>query len=139
MSGEESKAVVRRLIEDVWTGGNVRIVDDVLAASFVRFGPTAEGEVRGREGYKRLVTTYRTAYPDLRIRLEDQVADSAQVVTRWTASGTHRGALMGIEPTGKAVNVAGVIIDRVVDGKVETEWAFYDVMGMLQQLGAVKV
>jgi steroid delta-isomerase-like uncharacterized protein len=139
MSDAESKAVVRRLIEEVWTGGNVAVADEVIATNFVRHGPTAEGEVRGREGLKRLVGMYRTAYPDLRIRLEDQVAEGAQVVTRWTASGTHRGALMGITPTGKTIMVAGVIVDRVVGGKIETEWAFYDVMGMLQQLGAAKM
>jgi steroid delta-isomerase-like uncharacterized protein len=139
MSTEEGKAIVRRLLEEIWTRGNLALVDEMLTTSFVRYGPAAEGEVRGREGLKRLVTMYRTAYPDLRVRLEEQVAEGALIAARWTAEGTHRGELMGIAPTGKAITVAGATIDRVAGGKIEAEWAYYDVMGMLQQLGAAKV
>ena len=139
MSTEDNKIIIRRLIEETWTRGNLALADEVLTTSFVRHGPTAEGEVRGREGLKRLVTMYRTTYPDLRVRVEEQVAEGALVVTRWTAQGTHRGELMGIAPTGKPITVAGVIIDRMTSGKIEAEWAYYDVMGMLQQLGAANV
>ncbi len=137
MSTEENKAIVRRLLEDIWTRGKLGLVDEIFATSFVRHGPSVEGEVRGREGFKRLVTMYRTTYPDLRIRLEDQVTEGTLVVTRWTAQGTHRGELMGIAPTGKPITVAGVIIDRVASGNIEAEWAYYDALGMLQQLGVV--
>ncbi len=139
MSTEESKAIVRRLIEEIWNRGNLALADEMLTTGFVRYGPAAEGEVRGQEGLKRLVTMYRTTYPDLRVRLEEQVAEGALIATRWTAQGTHRGELMGIAPTGKGMTVAGVIIDRVAGGKIEAEWAYYDLMGMLQQLGAAKM
>ncbi len=137
MPTEGNKAVVRGLLEDIWSRGNLTLVDEIFTTNFIRYGPTLEGgEVRGREGFKRLVTMYRVTYPDLRVALEDQVAEGALIVTRWTARGTHRGELMGIAPTGKRVTVAGVIIDRIADGKIEAEWACYDAMGMLQQLGA---
>ena len=135
MSAEENKIIVRRQLEDIWNGKNPNLVDDIFTANFVRYGPSLEGEIRGREGFRQLVTMYRTTYPDLRVTLEDQVAEGALVATRWTARGTHRGALMGIAPTGKQISVTGVIIDRFAGGKIEAEWAYYDAMGMLQQLG----
>jgi len=138
MSAEENKALVRRCLADVWDGGRLERVDDLLAESFVRHGPSAtEGEIRGRDGFKRLVSMYRATYPDLRVPIEDQVAEGDLVVTRWTARGTHRGELMGIAPTGNPVSVSGMILDRVVDGRIVEEWASYDALGMLRQLGAI--
>ncbi len=135
MSAEENKVIVRRLLYEVWSSGKLDLADEIFTSNFVRHGPALEGEVRGREGFRRLVTMYRATYPDLRVTAEDQVAEGALVVTRWTARGTHRGELMGIAPTGKQITVTGVIIDRVAGDKVEAEWAYYDALGMLQQLG----
>jgi len=80
---------------------------------------------------------YRSSYPDLVVPIEDQVAEGDKVVTRWTARGTHRGELMGTAPTGKQIVVPGVLIDRVVGGQIAEEWASYDALGMLQQIGAL--
>lgn len=135
MSTDEHKGTVRRLVQEVWNSGNLDLTNEMFTTTFVRRGPAVEGEVRGGEGYGRLVAMYRASYPDLRITVEDQIAEGALVVTRWTAKGTHRGELMGIAPTGKQITVAGVIVDRMAGGKIEAEWAYYDAMGMLQQLG----
>ena len=135
MSTEENKIIVRRLLQDVWSSGDLALVDEIFTTNFIRHGPALEGEVRGSDGLKRLVSMYRATYPDLRITLEDQTAEGALIVTRWTARGTHRGELMGIAPTGKQITVPGVIIDRAAGGKIDAEWAYYDALGMLQQLG----
>lgn len=135
MSTEGNKAIVRRLLEDIWSGGKLDLVNEIFTANFVRYGPSVEGEVRGHAGVKRLVSMYRSTFPDLRASLEDQVAEGALVVTRWTARGTHRGELMGTAPTGKSATITGVLIDRVAGDKIEAEWAYYDALGMLQQLG----
>ncbi len=135
MSTQENKAIVRRLLEDIWSNGKLDVVDEIFTTNFVRHGPALEGEVSGREGFKRLVSMYRSTFPDLRTSLEDQVAEGALVVTRWTARGTHRGELMGTAPTGKSATITGVLINRVAGGKIEAEWAYYDALGMLQQLG----
>jgi steroid delta-isomerase-like uncharacterized protein len=134
---EANKAVVRRVLEEVWSGGKLDLVDELLSSDFVRYGPPAlEGVVRGSAGFKQLVTMYRAVYPDLQVPIEALIAEGDIVVVRWTARGTHRGELMGISPTGKQVAVAGVIIDRIAGSKIEEEWASYDGLGMLQQLGA---
>jgi predicted ester cyclase len=81
---------------------------------------------------------YRTAFPDYSCIVDDQIAEGDKVVTRWTARGTQRGALLGIPPTGKQVSLPGVVIDRIAHGQLVETWLQADVLGMLQQLGVVQ-
>ncbi|MBI3304185.1 MAG: ester cyclase [Deltaproteobacteria bacterium] len=83
--------------------------DEMVAPAYVDHDPTNRN-VRGPKGAKRLVATYRTAYPDTRFTIEEQVAEGDKVVTRWTARGTHKGELRGIAPTGKRITVTGISI-----------------------------
>jgi steroid delta-isomerase-like uncharacterized protein len=80
---------------------------------------------------------YRTAYPDTKLTINDQIASGDQVVTRWTATGTHQGELLGIPATDKQVKVTGIFIDRVEGSKITESWAEFDALGMMQQLGAI--
>jgi steroid delta-isomerase-like uncharacterized protein len=138
LTSEENKAIVRRYFEEVWNEGDLNVVDELFTTNFVRYGPASiEGVVRGSEGFKRLVGMYRAAFPDLQIPIEDQIAEGDMVVSRWIASGTHRGEFRGIVPTGTRVEVAGITIDRVPGGKVEETWTNYDTLGMLRQIGAI--
>jgi steroid delta-isomerase-like uncharacterized protein len=138
MSADDNRNLVRRLLEEVWNSGNLGLVEEILATDFLRHGPPSlEGVARGPEGFKQLVTMYRAAFPNLRISVEDQVAEGDKVVTRWTAHGTHGGELMGLSPTGKEIAVPGIIIDRIREGKIHEEWVDYDGLGMMQTLGAL--
>jgi steroid delta-isomerase-like uncharacterized protein len=135
---EENKALVRRYFEEIWVKGKLDLIEELLTTDFVRRGPTAtEGEVRGQEGFESLVSMYRSALPDLRVPIEDQIAEEDRVVTRWTARGTHQGELMGNAPTGNQVTVRGILVDRISGGKIEEEWADYDTLHFMQQIGAV--
>jgi steroid delta-isomerase-like uncharacterized protein len=135
---EENKALVRRYFEEIWDKGNLDLIDELFTTSFVRHGPTAtEGDVRGLEGFRGLVSMYRSALPDLRIPIEDQIAEDDTVVTRWTARGTHQGELMGNAPTGNPATVTGILIDRISGGKIEEEWVDYDTLHLMQQIGGV--
>jgi steroid delta-isomerase-like uncharacterized protein len=80
---------------------------------------------------------YLAAFPDTRMVIEDQVVKGDEVVTRWTATGTHKGELMGMPPSGKHVRVAGITIDRLEGGKIVEYWSSFDQLGMLRQLGAI--
>jgi predicted ester cyclase len=80
---------------------------------------------------------YRTAFPDLRVPIEELIAEGDRVVSRWTARGIHQGELMGNAPTGNQVSVTGIIVDRVSGDKIEEEWADYDTLHLVQQIGAV--
>ena len=135
---EENKALVRRYFEEIWDKGNLDLIDELLTTDFVRHGPTAtEGEVRGQEGFEGLVSMYRSALPDRRVSIEDQIAEGEMVVTRWRARGTHQGELMGNTPTGNQASVRGILVDRISRGKIEEEWADYDTLHLMQQIGAV--
>jgi steroid delta-isomerase-like uncharacterized protein len=135
---EQNKALARRGIEEVWNQGKLSAIDELIASNAIYHDPNVPGgSFTGPDGLKQFVTIYRTAFPDVRIRVDDQIADGDKVVTRWTATGTHKGDLMGIAPTNKFATVAGVDIELFQNGKVVESWASYDMFGMMQQLGVV--
>jgi steroid delta-isomerase-like uncharacterized protein len=109
----------------------------VFAPNYVGHDATLPHDLRGPEEFKQFVRMYRSAFPDLVLTVEDQIAEGDRVVTRFTARGTHRGDLMGIPPTGKRVAVTGISIDRISNGKSVESWTNYDLMSMMQQLGVV--
>ena len=136
MSTEENKALDRRFAEEVWNRGNLAVVDELMSADFDGHDPTMPA---GREGFKQFVLMYRSAFPDIHITIEDQIAEGDKVVSRWTARGTHQGELMGIPPTGKQATVTGINIERFANGKFIEEWSNFDALGLLQQLGVVPI
>src|SRR5919199_2849531 len=103
LSAEENKAVTRRFLEEVFTAGNLKLVDELFAPDYVLHDPSVPQEVRGPEGMRQYVAMYRAAYPDTHFTIEDQIAEGDEVVTRWVGRGTHQGELMGIAPTGRSV------------------------------------
>ncbi len=95
-------------------------MDELVSTDYVYREPTV-GEKRGRTGLHELVTTYRTAFPDLKMTIEEQLSEGDKVVTRWTATGTHRGELFGTAPTGKQVRVQGILVTRITKGKASSD------------------
>ena len=135
---EENKALARRLIEKVYNDGNLEVIDENVAEDYVHHDPTMpEQEGHGPEHLKEFTRMYRSAFPDLHVQIEDQVAEEDRVVVRWVASGTHEGDLMGVDPTGNPVTMAGMTIYRMDEGKIAETWDNYDAMGMMQQLGVI--
>jgi steroid delta-isomerase-like uncharacterized protein len=134
MSTEENKVIERRFTEEVWNRGNLAVVDELMSADYNSHDPTMPP---GSAGFKQFVLMYRSAFPDVHLTIEDQMAEGDKVVSRWTARGTHQGELMGIAPTGKQVTVTGMNIERIVGGKLVEGWSNYDTLGMLQQLGVI--
>jgi steroid delta-isomerase-like uncharacterized protein len=132
---EQNKALVRRVIEEVYNRGNLALVDELSTSDLVIH--LTSQEIRGREGAKEYVAALRAAFPDLHMTIEDQIAEGDRVVTRWTARATHRGEFQGISPTGRQVRVAGTDIDRIADGKAVECWSHVDELGIMQQLGTI--
>ena len=135
MSAEENKALFRRVLDMINTG-DLDKADELIAGDYVYHAPGSP-EMRGPQGFKQLISMYRTAFPDMTMVLDDILADGDKVAARWTATGTHRGELMGIPPTGKRVTTSGSIISRFAGGKVVEDHEVIDTLGMLQQLGVV--
>ena len=132
---EANKAISRRIF-DIFSGGDLSILDEVLADSYVDHNPFP-GQAPGREGVTQIITDMRAAFPDLQVTQEDQIAEGDKVVTRWSASGTHQGDFQGIPPTGKRVDVSGIVIDRIAGGQIVDHWEQFDSMSMMIQLGAI--
>jgi steroid delta-isomerase-like uncharacterized protein len=127
----------RRMIEEVFGAGRYDVVDELVAESAIGHDPALPAPTRGPQGVKEGARGYRDAFPDLRIEVEEVVAEKNLVALRWSARGTHRGDLFGIAPTGKEATVSGMTIDRWADGKIVESWTNWDTLGLLQQLGAV--
>jgi steroid delta-isomerase-like uncharacterized protein len=135
---ERNKALSQRGFEEVMNEGRLELIAELVAANVTFYDPALPGgNVTGLEAYKQVVQMYRAAFPDLHFTIHEQIADGDKVVTRWTATGTHKGALMGIAPTGKRSTVTGISIEHYKDGKAAEAWNNWDTLGMLQQLGVV--
>ena len=92
---------------------------------------------RGPESEKKRVTHYRNAFPDMRLTIEDIIAEGETVVARWSCRGQHKGELNGIAPTGKQFAISGVTIARFANGKIVEGYVNWDALGLMQQLGVV--
>ena len=135
MSSDENKTVVRRLLDAI-NGGDLAVANDLVAPEYVDHS-APPGYPRGPEGFKSTIAMFRAAFPDFHWTLEDLMGEGDKVAIRVTARGTHHGELMGIAPTGKHVEVTGIGIYRLTDGKVAEAWVNRDLLGLLQQLGAI--
>ncbi|HEX4947573.1 MAG TPA: ester cyclase [Blastocatellia bacterium] len=135
MSPVDAKALVRKATEEVWNKGNLAAIDELYATNYVRHDPATPDVRPGPEGVKQLVTTFRNAFPDLHITIEDMIFEGDKVVTRYSTSGTHKGEFMGIAPTGKYGTSSGIAIGHIVNGWIGEEWVHWDTLGTLKQFG----
>jgi steroid delta-isomerase-like uncharacterized protein len=133
----ENKALVRRWFEEVWNKGDVAAIDELFAANGISHGLGMDQ--RGPAGFKPFHAAYRDAFPDVRLELEDVIAEEDMVACRWTATATHRGKGLGFPATNRQVRFSGMAFIRVQDGKLVEGWNNFDQLGMLQQLGIVNL
>ena len=134
---KENKAISRRFYQEVFSRGDLDVADSLLAADCVDHNPPGPGFSPGREGVKQVVTMLRAAVPDLKVTVEDQIAEGDKVASRLTVRGTQQGELMSVPPTGKSITVGLVDIFRIEDGLILERWGEADLLGMMQQLGVV--
>ena len=134
---EENKALVRREEEELFSGGNLDAADEIYAADYVGHDPSNPEDVRGLQAAKQAAAEYRQAFPDLRVTVEDLIAEGDRVAARLRVRGTHLGELNGIAPTGRRVDCSGIVISRIEEGKIAEDWANFDDLGMMRQLGVI--
>jgi steroid delta-isomerase-like uncharacterized protein len=134
---EQNKAIVRRLFEELWNKGNLSVADELIAPAYEHHDASTPDVGRGPESEKKRVTLYRTAFPDMRLTIEDIVAEGETVMARWSCRGTHKGDLSGVAPTGKQFTISGVTIARLANGRMVEGWVNWDALGLMQQLGVV--
>jgi len=133
----QNEAIVQRWWQELWNGGDLAVADEIVAPGFTDHDPASPWVPPGIDGCKTLVTSYRTVFPDIHFTIEQQVAAENTVVSHWRCRGTHRGELMGTAPTGKEIDVEGISILHLENGKIRHQTTIWDALGMMQQIGAV--
>lgn len=135
MTAERNKAVVRRLIDEAQAQGNLAVVDELLADDFVDYTPFP-GVPPTRDGVKMLFGYLRSVFPDLQVRVHEQIAEGEKVVTRKTFEGTHQAEFMGVASTGRPVSFEVIDILTVRDGRIAEHRVIFDQLGIREQLTA---
>lgn len=135
MRKEELRQITERWIEEGWSKGNAAIVDELHAPGFVDHDPG--GRSPDRAGFKEGIERFRASFQDLEANVEDLVVDeeSGKVAVRWSASGTHTAAYLGLPPTGKRIRFKGIEIIVVKDGRITERWGEWDGFDLLEQMG----
>jgi steroid delta-isomerase-like uncharacterized protein len=134
---EQNKAKVRRLFDELWNKGNLPVADELISPTYTHHDASTPDVGQGPESEKKRVVLYRTAFNDLRLTVEDMIAEGETVMARWSCRGVHKGDLNGIAPTGKQIAISGVSVVRFASGKMVEGWINWDALGLMQQLGAV--
>jgi predicted ester cyclase len=132
---EQNKAIVRRLFEEVWTKGNLRTLDELLATDFTDH-TVPPGMPGGREGYRQLVTAFRTALPDLTFTVQMLLAEGDRVAVQLAAKGTHKANFLEFRPTNRPVAFASLGFFTVKNGKITDRFGVSDVPAVIMQHNA---
>jgi steroid delta-isomerase-like uncharacterized protein len=136
MTVSENKAVISSFPQEVLNQGRLERVDDLVAVDFVEVDPFP-GQKQGREGLKQVIRAFRTAFPDIHWVIEEMLGEGEKVFSRFTWHGTHRSEFFGVPATGKQITVKGMVVDRVVAGKMVESQILMDGLSMMRQLGAI--
>lgn len=133
---DQNKAIVRRFFESLGANDQAGL-NELLSADVVAQMPGMPGPV-SREVMLQGASVFSAAFSDSHYTVEDQIAEGDKVATRTTWRAIHSaGDFQGLPPTGKQVEVSGISIERIQDGKIVERWASYDQIGMMQQLGLI--
>jgi steroid delta-isomerase-like uncharacterized protein len=132
---EQNKAIAARIPLEAFNQGKLDAIDEVIADNHVDHAIRPPGVPSGKEGLKVLVKSQRSAFPDLKIVIDLQVAEGDLVVQHATSTGTMKGEFAGMPPSGKTAKWEAIHISRIKDGKIVEHWMVQDQLGMLRQLG----
>jgi steroid delta-isomerase-like uncharacterized protein len=134
----DNKQLSRRWFEEVWNQRRGEAIVKMMASDAVSHGLGADGgSMQGPDAFVRFHQSFTEAFPDLKVHIEDLIAEDDKVVTRWRATGTLKGHGLGVRPTGRTMEITGISIVRVVNGQFVEGWNNFDVLGMHQQLGTL--
>lgn len=134
-----NKEIARRFREDLWNTGDLSLADDLVTRDCQLYAqiPFPIDFARGPDAVRHLVFFYQMAFSDIRVTVEQIVAEGDTVVVRWTARGRHTGHLLGIPPTNRETVTTGIDMLRIVDGKIVEGWVSWDTLGLLEQLSGL--
>jgi steroid delta-isomerase-like uncharacterized protein len=133
---QDNATIVRRFVEEVISQGQLDSADQFVWEDVVEQVPLP-GQGPGLEGLKDILRGMRTAFPDLNFSIKEQIAEGDKVASRFEWTGTHKAEFMGIPATDRHVQVWGIVIDRLEDGRIKDTRIIMDTLGLMMQLGAL--
>jgi steroid delta-isomerase-like uncharacterized protein len=134
----ECERLIRRWFEEVWNKGRAEAIDEMIAPDCVAHGLGGpEGDLHGPEGFKTFHSRFMGAFPDIRITVDEVITDGDRCACRFTGRMTHQGDHLGVPATGRSVVLEGMAITYWRNGQIVEAWNTVDMLGMLQQIGAV--
>jgi steroid delta-isomerase-like uncharacterized protein len=131
-SAEKRKAVARRVFEEIFNQGKFEVADEIYAKDFVNHGVTRDIGLKEDQDTAR---GWRSAFPDLKMKVDKTLVDGEFVTVIWSGEGTNTGEGNGLPATGKKLKGRGITIWRIAGGKIREEWSEFDQLQILQQLG----
>jgi steroid delta-isomerase-like uncharacterized protein len=134
---EQDTATVRRFFDEVCNARKLEAADELFAQEHRYHDPSNPWVGPGAQGMRLLIAAYHNAFGDARWVIDETILAGDRVIVRWTARGTHSGVLQGYEATRKTVEVTGIWIFRIANGKIAESWNVWDTMGMMHQLGVL--
>ena len=132
---KETLATYKRFSEAFYNEHDAGAINDLIAEDFQHHAPFPTPQ--GREGFHQFISQFWQAFPDSTSMDKEVLVDGDKVAVLYVMRGTHRGEFMDIPGTGNRVEVKGISIYRVENGQIAEEWAQPDLMGMMQQVGAM--
>ena len=135
---EVNKAIARRYYEECWNKGHRDVVDQLVALN-CRFHDAVFPHLgSGPDSLRRHIEMCRTAFPDLHFAIDNMIAEHDEVVVHWTRTGTHERQFIGLPPTRRKTSVTGTSIFRIANGKIVEQWADWNLVMLLEQLGVAQ-
>jgi steroid delta-isomerase-like uncharacterized protein len=136
---EENKALSRRWFEEVWNKRRAEAIDELLAPDGVPHGLEPQGNppARGPAAFRPFWERFCGAFPDLKITVEDVIAEGGKTAVRFSFRGTHRGHHLGVPPSGNTIQCSGMTLIRWRNGKIAEAWNEFDAWGLMRQAEAV--
>ena len=132
----ENKVVMSRFVEFINTGSE-KLAEELISPDAVFHVPGRPEPLRGPAGYLAVIGMMRGGFPDIQWTLEEMIAEDDKVAARFTMRGTHQGSFFGVPPTGKTIAVQAMNFYRLSGGQFIEERGQPDLLGLLQQIGAV--
>lgn len=129
---ERNKALAKRVFEEVLAGGNWELGAQVYAPDFVNRGLSRDASLKEDNDAAK---GWQQAFPDLKMDVQQVIAEGDLVSVLWVATGTNTGSGNGLPATGKPARMRGITIWRIVNGRIAEEWSAFDQLSILQQLG----
>ena len=136
MSAIQFQTPIHRIFEEAFNQGNLAVVDELLTPDHLAHNAFG-GVPNGPQGLKWLIAIFRTAFPDLHCIIEDEIREGDKFAAHWTMRGTHKGLFSGNPPTGRPIEVRGIIFGHISNDRIAEDWTLLDQMGILQQLGII--